>query len=662
MAGVVKELFEKISATEAKTAELLTEVERLESCERPAAASDSSRLAELRTANAKLKYRLQHLQQSVAEEEARGMRGMTNVLSVISAVFSSAIRSVCPGVALKGLVQSSGGRFGDYKCMAAMPVSQFLKSKGENVPPKDVAARIIASLENHDRFIEKCEVAGPGFINISLKPSFVSELVSDVLVNGIRPPPVQRKLRVVVDFSSPNIAKEMHVGHLRSTIIGETICRLLEFLGHDVVRLSHVGDWGTQFGMLIAHLKETFPNYSEVSPPIGDLQSFYKESKVRFDNDEPFKKEAYADVVRLQNHDPKILKAWELICNVSRRECAEIYRRLGVTLKERGESFYQELMPGVVADLDNKKLTTVEEGRKLVFLPGKQVPPLTIEKSDGGYTYATSDITAARHRYEVEKADWLLYVVDAGQSTHLESVFQAARMAGYVSEETRIDHMAFGVVLGEDKKKFKTRSGDSVRLIDLLDEGMERALARLKEKNRDSVLTVDELATAQKSVAYGCIKYADLCHTRTNDYVFSFDKMLEDRGNTAVYLLYAYTRIRSIARLAQVSAEQLQEEAVSTTVDVSHDKELKLAKCISRFPEVVSRIADDLYPHTLCDYLYELCTSFTEFYDACYCVEKDRESGEVVRVHTSRLLLCEATARVLERGFFIVGLEPLSKM
>jgi arginyl-tRNA synthetase len=296
-----------------------------------------------------------------------------------------------------------------------------------------------------------------------------------------------------------------------------------------------------------------------------------------------------------------------------------------------------------------------------MFVPGEKVP-LTVQKSDGGFTYDTSDIAAAKHRAEVEKGEWLIYVVDSGQSLHLESAFKAARLAGYVPDSTRIDHVGFGVVLGEDKKKFKTRSGDTVRLIDLLDEGLERALGRLKEKERHKVLTPEELQAAQQSVAYGCIKYADLAHTRTNDYVFSFDKMLDDKGNTAVYLLYAFTRIRSIARLANVTSEQIRAAAVDTTVDVSHEKELKLAKCVVRFPEVISRILDDLFPHTLCDYLYELCTTFTEFYDVCYCVEKDRVTGEVVKVNMSRILLCEATGRVLEQAFHIVGLEPVQRM
>lgn len=616
----------------------------------------------LLTANAKLKYRILHIERSIAEQESKRDTQMTSVLSIVNALFRSAVRHAYPTFSLtKPIVQSSSSeRFGDYKCTVAMPIAQLLKQSGETSTPRDIASKIIVHLPSSDA-IDKCEVAGPGFINIFLKKSFVSHMVSEILTYGVRPPPTERKLRVVVDFSSPNIAKEMHVGHLRSTIIGETICRLLEYIGHDVLRLNHIGDWGTQFGMLIAHLKEQFPNYIQEAPPIGDLQRFYQESKKRFDDDEEFKKRSYSDVVKLQNGDVDVRKAWNLICDVSREEMADVYKRLDVTIIERGESFYQPMMSNTVKDLETKNLVVEEDGRKLVFVPGQEVP-LTIVKSDGGFTYDTSDMTALYHRIKEEKADWLIYVVDSGQGPHFQSIFGAAAMAGYVPDHVRIDHVGFGVVLGEDKKKFKTRSGDSVRLKDLLDEGLERSLARLQEKERDKVLSPEELIAAQKSVAYGCIKYADLCHTRTNDYVFSFDKMLDDRGNTAVYLLYAYTRLRSIIRLSGVTEQQLKDASSITTINVEHEKEFKLAKCIIRFPEVIVRVADDLYPHTLCDYLYELCTIMTEFYDVCYCVEKDRETGEVISVDTNRILLCEATRKILHEAFYIMGINPVERM
>ncbi|CAB1316476.1 unnamed protein product [Coregonus sp. 'balchen'] len=439
--------------------------------------------------------------------------------------------------------------------------------------------------------------------------------------------PEKSKKKVVVDFSSPNIAKEMHVGHLRSTIIGDSMCRLFEFLGYDVLRLNHVGDWGTQFGMLIAHLQDKFPNYLTVSPPIGDLQAFYKESKKRFDEEEDFKKRAYQCVVKLQSKDPAFIKGWNLICDVSRNEFQKVYNCLDIQIIERGESFYQEKMTAVVKEFEAKGLVEMDEGRKIVFAQGQQIP-LTVVKSDGGYTYDTSDLAALRQRLFDEKADIIIYVTDSGQGTHFQVVFAAAQMIGwYDPKVTRVEHAGFGVVLGEDKKKFKTRSGDTVRLMDLLDEGLKRSMDKLKEKERDKVLSTEELTKAQRSVAFGCIKYADLSHNRINDYVFSFDKMLDDRGNTAAYLLYAFTRIRSIARLANIDEAALRKAAETTEVLLQHDKEWKLGKCLMRFPEILQKILDDLLLHTLCDYLYELATTFTEFYDSCYCIEKDRQTG-----------------------------------
>lgn len=468
--------------------------------------------------------------------------------------------------------------------------------------------------------------------------------------------------KVVVDFSSPNIAKEMHVGHLRSTIIGESMCRLFEFAGYDVLRLNHLGDWGTQFGMLIAHLQDKFPDYLTVSPPIGDLQAFYKESKRRFDTEEEFKKRAYQCVVLLQSKNPDFIKAWNLICDVSRREFQKIYNCLDITIIERGESFYHEMMKDIVKEFEDKGFVQVDDGRKVVFVPGFPVP-LTIMKSDGGYTYDTSDLAALKHRLCEEKGDILIYVVDSGQSVHFQTVFAAGQMIGwYDPKVTRVAHAAFGVVLGEDKKKFKTRSGDTVRLIDLLEEGLKRAMDKLKDKERDKVLTPEELKAAQTSVAFGCIKYADLSHNRLNDYVFSFDKMLDDRGNTAAYLLYAFTRIRAIARLANIDEQMLRKAAREEVLILDHEKEWKLGKCILRFPEILQKILEDLLLHTLCDYLYELATTFTEFYDSCYCVEKDRQTGQIVKVNMWRLLLCEATATVMAKGFDILGIKPVQRM
>ncbi|XP_062570274.1 arginine--tRNA ligase, cytoplasmic-like [Saccostrea cucullata] len=621
----------------------------------------SPALEALQTENAKLKYQINMLRRSISAEKSRKPDYMVSIGTMVEDVFGLAIRKAFPDLDNPPVMIQGSSKFADYQCNSALNLAKLLKEKGQGSSPRDIANKIVQNLPQSEYF-EKVDVQGPGFINIFLNRNFVSGQVSELLNKGVRPPRIGVKRKAIVDFSSPNIAKEMHVGHLRSTIIGESICRLLEWVGHDVLRINHVGDWGTQFGMLIAHLKDKFPNYSTVSPPIQDLQAFYKESKTRFDEDEAFKKRAYDAVVKLQSYDKDHINAWKLICDVSRKEFQKIYDRLGVTLVERGESFYQEMMKDVVKLLDHLGKLEYDEGRQIMYVPGCPVP-MTIVKSDGGFTYDTSDMAAIKQRLHDEKGDWLIYVVDAGQGTHLQTVYAAAEHLGwYNSKLTRVEHVAFGVVLGEDKKKFKTRSGDTVRLVDLLDEGINRAEQKLREKGRDKELTKEELEAVKKAVAYGCIKYADLSHNRNHDYVFSFDKMLDDRGNTAAYLLYAYTRIRSIARNSNISQADLQKAATSTKIVLDHPKEFELAKCILRLPEVISRCLDDLLLHTLCEYLYELANTFTEFYDNCYCIEKDKATGAIVKVNMSRLLLCEATANVIAAGFHILAINPVEKM
>ncbi|XP_052795865.1 arginine--tRNA ligase, cytoplasmic-like [Mya arenaria] len=661
MADEVAILTARAIQAEAEIATLEAEIAQLQDPARLLANGIvSPQLEVLRTENAKLKFQATHLERNIAREQARTPDYMVSINQIVTDMFTLAIGQAYPDLDdIPVLIQK--GKFADYQCNSAMSICQKLKAQGVKASPQQIGNAIKDQIPQVD-FFEKLEVAGPGFINVYLSKSYIAQQVNNLLRDGVRPPRVMARRRVVIDFSSPNIAKEMHVGHLRSTIIGESISRLLEWVGHDVLRLNHLGDWGTQFGMLIAHLKDKFPNYLTVSPPISDLQAFYKESKVLFDSDEEFKKRAYSAVVKLQSRDPDHMKAWNLICDVSRNEFKKVYDRLGVTIVERGESFYQDLMQDVVRDLDDKGLTEMDDGRKIMFVEGQKVP-LTLVKSDGGFTYDTSDMAAVRHRLHAEKGDWLIYVVDAGQGTHFDLFFAAAQKAGYYNPNLkRVEHVAFGVVLGEDKKKFKTRSGDTVRLVDLLDEGIARTQQKLIEKGRDKELTAEELRLAQEAVAYGCIKYADLSHNRCNDYVFSFDKMLDDRGNTAAYLLYAYTRIRSIARAAKVTPEQLKMTIAKEGVSLEDEKELKLAKCILRLSEVILKCLDDLLLHSLCDYLYELSTTFTEFYDKCYCIEKDRDTGVIVKVNMSRILLCEATANVIAACFHILGITPVQKM
>ncbi|CAL1263404.1 unnamed protein product [Larinioides sclopetarius] len=614
----------------------------------------------LQTENEKLQYRINILKRHADElTEIIALQG--SILNVLQDAFAVAIRQSFPKLEnfQCNVTRSTSEKFGDYQCNSAMNIAQIMRQKGLKISPIECAEKIVTNV-SCPLVIESLDIAKPGFINVKVKTSFYSQRISYLLNKGVKPPPMKKR-RIIVDFSSPNVAKEMHVGHLRSTIIGESICRLLEFSGNDVLRLNHIGDWGTQFGMLIAHLQDKFPDYMEKSPSIQNLQEFYKESKKRFDNDEEFKKRAYSCVVKLQSYEPNIIKGWKQICDVTRQEIGKIYQRLDIKITERGESFYQERMKKLVKELEERGVLIEDEGRKVLFVEGVNVP-LTIVKSDGSYMYATSDLAAIKQRVEEEKGDWLIYVVDAGQSLHLESVFKAARMLGFCPPEVRVDHAAFGLVLGEDKKKFKTRSGDTVKLAELLDEGLQKSLLKLKEKKRDEVLTPEELKAAQEAVANGCIKYADLSHNRMHDYVFSFDRMLDDRGNSAVYLLYSLVRIRSIARNVDISEATLKEAAKSTIVELAHNKELKLAKILSRFQEIIINVIEDLSLHTLCDYLYELSVTFSEFYDNCYIISKESVSGEVKDVNMSRLLLCEATASIMTTGFHILGLKPLARM
>lgn len=643
------------------------------------------RLDKLLSDNEKLKHRLAILENAIKAESSgisgktvkkepkkrptlitdiKSVEGNICILDELKNVFEIAITSAYPDLEEPPIAITLSGnnpKFGDYQCNSAMAISQLLKSKGVKTNPREVANNILNKTPASP-LIERMEVAGAGYLNIHLNKHFVEHVLTCILRYGVKPPPVKKE-KVIVDFSSPNIAKEMHVGHLRSTIIGDSICRLLEFLNHDVLRINHLGDWGTQFGMLIAHLQDKYPDFKTHSPPICDLQAFYKESKKRFDEDEEFKKRAYSCVVHLQSGHPDYISAWKRICEVSRQEFQKVYNRLEIKIIDRGESFYQSRMESIVKELKDKGFLEEDEGRLIMWGNAEKCEgiPLTIVKSDGGFTYDTSDMATIKQRVEEEKGDRFIYVTDAGQNTHFVTIEACARRAGILKNGQKLENVVFGVVLGEDKKKFKTRSGDTVKLIDLLDEGLKRSLDKLIEKGRDKVLTPEELKLAQEAVAYGCIKYADLSHNRINDYVFSFDKMLDDKGNTAVYLLYALTRIRSIARTAQVSFDNLLDELDKSGFKLTHEAEWKLGKVLLRFPEVILKVAGDLFLHSLCEYLYEISSCFTEFYDKCYCVEKDKE-GKIVKIFYERLMLCEVTAKVMEKCLDILGITTVSKM
>ncbi|KAL7674620.1 hypothetical protein ACOME3_000897 [Neoechinorhynchus agilis] len=528
----------------------------------------------------------------------------------------------------------------------------------------------------------------------------------------IRFPPIRPYgLKIIIDYPSPNIAKDMHVGHLRSAVIGESLNRLFTKLGNTVIGLNHLGDWGTQFGMLITHLQEMYGRdiaskpVSEL-PSLDDLVRIYREAKIRFDEEKDFHQRSLEAVVRLQSHQEHEIRLWKLICDTSLRNFSTLFRDLGVNVVDRGESFYQPLMGPMVADLREKGILSNENGCFIMhtYPDREDKVPLILVKSDGGYTYDTSDLTALKHRIIEEEADWILYVVDAGQAQHFDNVFRAARIAGWIDPELhRVEHVAFGVVLGENMKKLKTRSGETVKkevknakccnpvfspkfftftslaqiaeknrfsiviLGDLLETGLVRASMKVNDSNRFLDIVGDKSETiekAKRSIAYGCIKYADLSHNRLKDYVFSFDRMLDDRGNTAVYLMYSLTRILSIGRKVpegvDVHCDKFLREQLSESF--SHEAEWNLLKVLIKYEDIVSKVANDFLIHSMCEYLYELAGVFSDFYDNCYCIEKDQITGEVKKVHCNRITLCAATEYVMRTLFYIVGLEPLDRM
>lgn len=555
------------------------------------------------------------------------------------------------------LVPASNPKFGDYQSNAPLSLAKQLGQ-----PPRAIAQTILSHLQVDD-LCEPPTVAGPGFINFTLKTAYLENqlqlMQADQRLGIAR---VKQPLRVVVDFSSPNIAKEMHVGHLRSTIIGDCIARILEFLGHDVLRLNHVGDWGTQFGMLITYLREVCPQALTTSDALdlGDLVAFYKQAKQRFDADPVFQEASRQEVVRLQSGDPESRHAWELLCAQSRREFQKIYDLLDIQLTERGESFYNPLLPGVVTDLAKTGLLVEDQGAQCVFLEGftnknGEPQPLIIQKSDGGYNYATTDLAALRYRIQQDRANWIIYVTDAGQANHFAQVFQVAQRAGWIPDRVELVHVPFGLVQGEDGKKLKTRSGDTVRLQDLLDEAIARTHNDLEnrlvaEGRQETPDFIDHVAHV---VGIGAVKYADLSQNRTSNYIFSYDKMLSLQGNTAPYLIYAYVRVQGISRKGQIDFEQLSQQP---TIQLQEETELALARHLLQLAEVLEQVSHDLLPNRLCQYLFELSQKFNQFYDRCPVLQA------VEPLKNSRLALAHLTARTLKSGLYLLGIQVLERM
>ncbi len=531
----------------------------------------------------------------------------------------------------------------------------LMLAKPAGLKPRELAEKIQVALPA-DAQISKVEIAGPGFLNFFQNTSALADRLEAALADErLGVPRNEPSQRVVIDLSSPNLAKEMHVGHLRSTIIGDAVARVLAFRGDEVIRQNHVGDWGTQFGMLLAYLEE---NPAAAESELADLEQFYRAAKKRFDDSPEFADRARELVVRLQSGDAECLRLWERFNQVSLSHCQEVYDRLGVALTPadvRGESAYNDDLPGIVEALREKGLLTEDQGAQCVFLDefrnseGNPLPVI-VQKAGGGYLYATTDLAAMRYRSQVLKADRALYFVDQRQALHFQMTFEVARRAGFVHPQMQLEHMGFGTMNGADGKPFKTRDGGTVKLIDLLDEAEQRAYALVKAKNPE--LGEDELRQIARSVGIGAVKYADLSKHRSSDYSFNFELMLSFEGNTAPYLLYAYTRVASLLRKADVDAASL-----GGRIQLEAEPELALGARLAQFGEVLAGVAEKGVPHLLCSYLYDLAGLFSSFYENCPILSADNEAQKL-----SRLRLAALTGRTLRCGLELLGLLPLERM
>ncbi|WP_290653308.1 arginine--tRNA ligase [Idiomarina sp.] len=540
---------------------------------------------------------------------------------------------------------------GDFATNLALMLAKPAKTN-----PRQLAETIVAAIPQNT-LLAKTDIAGPGFINFTIAQDQLKQQLEAMMTSDrLAVEPSQDKRTIVIDYSSPNLAKEMHVGHLRSAIIGDAVSRVSEFLGHTVIRQNHVGDWGTQFGMLLAYM-EALDN-QEAEYELSNLETFYKAAKQRFDESPEFAERARELVVKLQSGDEYCLKLWNQFIDVSLSHCQEVYDRLGVKLTRAdvmAESAYNDRLPGVIEHLKEKNLLVEDQGAQCVFLDefkGKEGDPLPIivQKKGGGYLYATTDLAAIQYRQQELGGDYLMYFVDARQALHFEQIFTLARKAGFIEGDIRTQHYGFGTVMGKDGKPYKSRDGGVTKLADLLDEAERRALSLLQQKSSD--LTESQQQEIAKVVGISSVKYADLSKNRTSDYIFDWDLMLTFEGNTAPYLLYAFTRVNSIfSRLGETGFDQ--------TADFILDdpREVALANQLVRFNEVVHQVYDKAMPHFLCGYLFELAGRFSSFYEACPILNQDNEA-----LRNSRLKLARLTANTLSQGLDLLGIPTLEKM
>lgn len=576
-----------------------------------------------------------------------------NIQSLLSEKVSQAlIAAGAPADCEPQVRQSAKVQFGDYQANGVMSVAKTL-----GMPPRQLAEKVIANLDLTG-IANNVEIAGPGFINIFLDPAFLAKNIDDAVASDRVGVSLSEPQTIVVDYSAPNVAKEMHVGHIRSTIIGDAAVRTLEFLGHNVIRANHVGDWGTQFGMLIAFLeKQQQENAGEMA--LADLEEFYRAAKKHYDEDDLFAERARGYVVKLQGGDEYCREMWRKLVDITMTQNQKTYERLNVTLTRAdvmGESLYNPMLPGIVADLKAKGLAVESEGATVVFLDefkNKDGDPMgvIIQKKDGGYLYTTTDIACAKYRYETLHADRVLYFIDSRQHQHLMQAWTIVRKAGYVPASVSLEHQMFGMMLGKDGKPFKTRSGGTVKLTDLLDEAMERARGLVAAKNPD--MPADELENLAKAVGIGAVKYADLSKSRTTDYIFDWDNMLAFEGNTAPYMQYAYTRVLSVFRKANLDEAEL----LKAKVVITEDREAQLAARLLQFEETLNVVARDGTPHVMCAYLYDVAGLFSSFYEHCPILSAADDA-----TRNSRLKLALLTAKTLKLGLDTLGINTVERM
>jgi arginyl-tRNA synthetase len=571
------------------------------------------------------------------------------------AAIQKALGETAPAV----LRPTSDAKHGDYQVNGVLPLAKQLKKN-----PRELAEAVARVLAEHPA-IASAEVAGPGFVNVRLSDDWLAETLNQVTLDRERDgvPTAERSERVVVDFSGPNIAKQMHVGHLRSTIIGDAVVRILRFLGHDVIGDNHLGDWGTQFGLLIVGMREFGDQAALASEPIVELERIYKQASERAKTDPAFAQAARDELAKLQSGDPGNTELWRQFVAVTKRELDKVYERLGVHFDTwYGESFYNALLPAVVERLKEQQLVREDQGALCVFFGElaaapdelkKQKEPLIVQKQDGAFLYSTTDLATLQYRHDVQQAARAIYVVDMRQSLHFKQVFAVSKLLG--AGDMRTEHLGFGSVLGKDGKPLKTRDahGKAITLASLLDEAEERALARLREAKDEGKLDLgdEELAQVAQAVGIGAVKYADLHQNRASDYQFDFDKMISFQGNAGPYLQYAYARVQRIFRRGDVDPQR-----PPAKIALEAPAERVLGRVLVRFPEVVHQASESGLPHLITDHLYELAQAYSTFYEACPVLKSEGLTRE------SRLELCSLTGRQIKRGLSLLGIQVVDRM